>query len=443
MRIISLISGLMLLTHITLAEEITTDNLIINNNFETGNANGWTTNGDVQVLNDCCTLNNVASNYDLEFGDSGSIEQQFNLTTDTITQAMLNNGITLNSTVEVQNGECGVAGCWGGSGNADSFTITLKIKDSDGNVLATSTKIRTDVTNINGANFTDSLTYNGVDSNLGNLNVAGTDANAPSTLGGANVDNIIVTMTYDNEVLSNELIEEIENIFEELQEEIFQEVEFKQEFKFEEEFKIVQAPPMEEELEIEELIEIISMPEKKPEIMEETPEVVEEIVEEKPEEEIITEEIIKEAKEEMPEETKEEVIEETPKETTQEAPKKEVKTKLASKKSKKPKIDKIMAKVDAQVKDSAKNLTIKNIIKLDAMQNDQASLLEYNNTEFYKPKDIYLNQIEIFDNRSIYANVDLVKYTDNDIMEIKIKKLNEIKSKKRLLLLELQELKNG
>ena len=443
MRIISLISGLMLLTHITLAEEITTDNLIINNNFETGNANGWTTNGDVQVLNDCCTLNNVASNYDLEFGDSGSIEQQFNLTTDTITQAMLNNGITLNSTVEVQNGECGVAGCWGGSGNADSFTITLKIKDSDGNVLATSTKIRTDVTNINGANFTDSLTYNGVDSNLGNLNIAGTDANAPSTLGGANVDNIIVTMTYDNEVLSNELIEEIENIFEELQEEIFQEVEFKQEFKFEEEFKIVQAPPMEEELEIEELIEIISMPEKKPEIMEETPEVVEEIVEEKPEEEIITEEIIKEAKEEMPEETKEEVIEEAPKETTQEAPKKEVETKVASKKSKKPKIDKIMAKVDAQVKDSAKNLTIKNIIKLDAMQNDQASLLEYNNTEFYKPKDIYLNQIEIFDNRSIYANVDLVKYTDNDIMEIKIKKLNEIKYKKRILLLELQELKNG
>ena len=56
MRIIFLISGLMLLTHITLAEEITTNNLITNGNFETGNANGWTTNGDVQVLNDCCTL---------------------------------------------------------------------------------------------------------------------------------------------------------------------------------------------------------------------------------------------------------------------------------------------------------------------------------------------------------------------------------------------------
>jgi len=447
---------LMILTLTTSAEEITTNNLITNGNFETGNANGWTTNGDVEVLNDCCTLNNVASNYDLEFGDSGSIEQQFNLTSDTISQAMLDNGITLDSTVEVQNGECSVAGCWGGSGNADTFTITLKIKDSDGNVLATSTKIRTDVTGINGANFTDSLTYNGVDSNLGNLNIAGTDANAPANLGGANVDNIIVTMTYDDEVISNEIIEQIETVFEELQEEIFKKVEIKQEFKFEEEFKIVQAPPMEEEIEIKEFIEMITMPEKEPEIMEEMPKAVEEIIEEKPEEEMITEEIIKEAKEEMPEEIieeepeqiteetkEEEVIEEAPQEAKEEAPKEEVKTKVASKKTKKPKIDKIMAKVDAQIKDSAKNLTIKNIIKLDAMQSDQASLTAYNNVEFYKPKDIYLNQIEIFDNRSIYADIDLVKYTANDIMEVKIKKLNEIKSKKRRLLLELQELKNG
>jgi len=452
--IVSIVLLMILTLGTSSAEEITTNNLITNNNFETGNANGWTINGDVQVLNDCCTLNNVPSNYDLEFGDSGSIEQQFNLTTDTITQAMLDNGITLNSTVEVQNGECGVAGCWGGSGNADTFTITLKIKNSDGNVLATSTKIRTDVTNINGANFTDSLTYNGQDSNLGNLNIAGTDANAPSNLGGANVDNIVVTMTYDNEVISNELIAEIENVFEELQEEIFKKVEIKQEFKFEEEFKIVQAPPMEEEIEIEEFIEIITMPEEKPEVIEEMTSGVEEIIEEKPEEEMlteemITEEIIQEAKEEMPEEIVEEAPEqmaeekeeEIIEETNEEAPKKEVKTKVADKKTKKPKIDKIMAKVDAQIKDSAKNLQIKNIIKLDAMKNDQVSLIAYNNVDFYKPKDIYLNQIEIFDNRSIYANVDLAKYTANDIMEIKIKKLNAIKSKKRLLLLELQELK--
>jgi hypothetical protein len=250
---------------------------------------------------------------------------------------------------------------------------------------------------------------------------------------------LIVNYTYVPDI--NESVEqELTDLFTEFKPE--------EDLKLEETFKVVELfnepIEMKEELKIEEFIEIVSMPEKEPEVIEEMPNAIEEIVEEKPEEEVITEEIIQEAKEEMPEETKEEeVIEEAPKETTEEAPKKEIKTKVASKKSKKPKIDKIMAKVDEQVKDSAKNLTIKNIIKLDAMQNDQASLTAYNNVEFYKSKDIYLNQIEIFDNRSIYANVDLIKYTANDIMEIKIKKLNEIKYKKRILLLELQELKNG
>ena len=443
MRGIGLISLLMILTLTTSAEEITTNNLITNGNFETGNSNSWTTNGNVQVLSDCCELNNIPSNYDLEFGDSGSIEQEFDLTSDTITQSMLDNGITLNSSVEVQNGECGVSGCWGGNGPADSFTITLQIKDPDGNILATNTTIRTDVTGIEGANFTDRLIYNGQNSNLGNLEISGTDANAPGTLGGPNLDNIVVTMTYDDEVISNEIIKEIENVFEELQEETFKELKFEEEFAFE----IKEEPKIEETFKMEEFIEVVSMPEEKPEMLEEKPEIMEEsMVEEKPEEEMITEELIAEAKEEMPqeiqEEKEEEIIEEKEEESTEEAPKKEVKTKI-TKKAKKPKIDKIMAKVDAQIKDSAKNLQIKNLIKLDAMQNDAVSLLAYNNTEFYKPKDIYIKQVPIFDNRSIYNNIDLVKYIDNDVIDVKIKKLNEIKLKKRKLILELQELQNG
>jgi len=99
-----------------------TGNLVINGDFENNNSNNWTTSGEVQVLNDCC-----GSNYDLEFGLQGSIEQDFNLTSNNINQSMLDNGITLNSSVLMQNGECGVSGCWGGQGGADSFNqITNK-----------------------------------------------------------------------------------------------------------------------------------------------------------------------------------------------------------------------------------------------------------------------------------------------------------------------------
>ena len=256
-----LITFLFLFTIVN-AEEITTGNLITNGNFETGNANGWTTNGDVQVLNDCCELNNVPSNYDLEFGDSGSINQNFNLSTNIITQDMLDNGITLDSSIDAQNGECNVAGCWGGQGNADTFTNVLTIKDSDGNTLASNTTIRTDVTGIDGAIFTDRLIYNGTGSNVGNIDISGSDANAPANLGGPNIDNISVTMTYDTTILSNEITNEINEIFEEIFEEInFERIEetFKEEFKFEEEFtfQLLEEPMEEPKLEFKSMVMMV------------------------------------------------------------------------------------------------------------------------------------------------------------------------------------------
>ena len=473
MRYIVLILLLITLTHTTLAAEKTTSNLITNGNFETGNANGWTTTGNVDVLNDCCTLNNVASNYDLEFGDSGSIEQQFNLSTDTITQNMLNNGITLNSTVEVQNGECGVSGCWGGSGPADSFTITLKIKDSNGNVLAETTNVRTNITGINGANFSDTLIYTGENSNLGNLNIAGTDANAPSTLGGPNLDNISVTMNYDDTVLSTAVQTELT----EIQEELTEVVKLLLIETFEEESIAIETLPEPQELEIitkeivaevmEEVKEsfepqmlIATFTEEEPEFIEEATEIVEEIYEEEAPVSMAPE------KEEMvQEEEKKEVVSVQEEEQTKEEPKAQTQAKeeessseesttevVSTTNSSKQKtiqskktinISKVMDKVDAQVKDIAKNLAVKNIIKLDAMAGDQASLNSYSNKEFYLPKDIYLDQLNIFDPRLIYNNVNLNNYIVNDKVFIKEQKLNEINLKKRRLLLELQELKNG
>ena len=116
--------------------------------------------------------------------------------------------------------------------------------------------------------------------------------------------------------------------------------------------------------------------------------------------------------------------------------------KVQSKETIKPKLAKVMAKVDEKVKNPLKNLQLKNLIKMDAMVEDQLSLDSYN-VAFYVPKDIYLEQLNIIDNRLIYADKTLATYTDNDIIGIKARKLGIINNKKQQLLMELEVLKNG
>ena len=458
---------LLMLYAVAKADIQTTDNLITNGNFETGNSNGWTTSGDVQVLNDCCELNNVTSNYDLEFGDSGSIEQDFNLSSNIITQDMLDNGITLNSTIEAQNGECSVTGCWGGQGNADTFTNVLTIKDNEGNVLASNTNVRTDVTGINGANFTDTLIYTGTGSDVGNINISGSDANAPAYLGGPNVDNISVTMTYDDTVIANEVIEEINEVFEDL-ESVFEYIEFEQIQEIFEEMVVffTEPPPMEEELSFEPvLMAIEEMPMEEEVVMEIEEEMVmelEETIEEEvmemeaAEEKPIEEEIVEEEPKQIAEKSNEEEIKEekptsettnkstvsTEKVTKQKKIQSKTKTTNVKSQSKFVALEKTMEKVDKDIKDISKNLQIKNIIKLDAMASDQASLDMYN-VPFYKSENIYLDQLEIQDLRQVYAEITLNSYIGNDPVKIREDKLQQITIERNQLLLELEVLKNG
>ena len=82
-----------------------------------------------------------------------------------------------------------------------------------------------------------------------------------------------------------------------------------------------------------------------------------------------------------------------------------------------------MDKVDKDIKDISKNLAVKNIIKMEAMTSEQASLNAYANTQFYKPKNIYLDQLNLIDNRLIYADKSLATYIQKDKMEIKARKL--------------------
>ena len=103
---------------------------------------------------------------------------------------------------------------------------------------------------------------------------------------------------------------------------------------------------------------------------------------------------------------------------------------------------KVMDKVDRDIKDISKNLQIKNIIKLDAMTSDQVSLDSYD-VPFYKSKDIYLNQIQIQDMRQLYTDMSLNNYIANDPVVIMENKLRDIESRKQLLIMQLEQLKNG
>jgi len=175
-------------------------------------------------------------------------------------------------------------------------------------------------------------------------------------------------------------------------------------------------------------------------------EMIEEENTEMAEEETIEEEptqMVQTTNEEKEEVKEEKSNSETSKESTVQTKKLAKQKKIQQKKAIVKNLNRIMDKVDKDIKDISKNLTVKNIIKMEAMTSEQASLNAYANTAFYAPKDIYLDQLNLIDNRLIYADKSLATYIQNDKIEIKAKKLQEINSRKQQILLELEVLKNG
>ena len=439
----------MLIHTTSIKSEVITTNNLLDKNFDAGS---WSGSADGRHGS-----NVIAAEHDTYIQSNDiSVKNDANLT-----ELQLQNGFTANHQFEY----------WHWNTYESNVKSTVTITGADGE---TTTQIRNYASDSCGSNNCGSFSV-GSDTNIVLRNVqtdydlsvrydfTGT-SNATNTHYGVDLKEPSLTLTYQSQPVELEVQNTIQDLFEDFK--------IEEDLKFEEKFKMVEfkEKPMvmeiKEEPIIEEFFEVMSIPKENPK-MKEPKEIIEQpMMAEKPKEEITTDQLIANAKkEEMPKETIEEEVveedekftkvnseisqkekgEETKKEVATEEPKEKIKTKIASTKTnkKKLKIHEVMANVDAQVKDISKNLIIKNIIKLDAMQENQASLLVYNNAEFYQSKDIYLQQLDIFDNRDIYVTVNLTKYIDNDIMQVKIKKLNDIQYKKRILLLELQELKNG
>ena len=555
------------------AEEITTGNLLPN----AGDGVDWGSNSTDQInpgnsgyVNNGDTLNGFdvtcsasQANCGYKFSVGGDLEvtgtttlsvDDVALTNNTRTQEMLDNGITLNSYIDVANCDSQPGNCEGRSGNADSHTVTIQLKDSSGNVLSTTTQTRTEVTgfqgNCNGypgsnsggqtadcGQYNDQVIYNSYGSNKVDWSWTGIDNNTGSSQrGGPNLLGAALTMTYDDTVIDNNIIEDIEDIFEDIEDIIEDEITFNEiKDMFEDMVEFFDAPPpmqemieeemtfesvmvveeimLEEEMMMEEMpIEQMPMEENvKPsfftmagpeqeEIYQETEELIteflpppppeeempietemvqeepvmeEEMIEEEPktmaaapkEKEVIEEkqeaveekeEVVEEKQEEVIEESKEEAIEESNEEEvkeekpTSETPKKSaIQTKkiakqkaIQQKKALIKNLARVMEKVDKDIKDISKNLQIKNIIKMEAMTTDQVSLDTYN-VAFYSPKNIYLDQLNLIDNRLIYSDKSLATYIQNDKMDIKARKLQEINTRKQKILMELEVLKNG
>ena len=396
--------------------------------------------------------------------------------------------------------------CGQSNGAEDTYKLHIKIKDAQGNTLAqmTTTRLEDAGYNANSKKFTDNLVWNGTggasyewywEGYDGSLNTNTTNL-GPNLLG---AELLLDFPIDDHEPLTTQEIADINaalNTTELTENEIY-DIISGLESKIEEEFRL--TGKLQEgtrlEVSIEQGISFEIASKETGAIVMESP-MVAQIMEEMPietlKEEMVTMiqeegktfmEALEEApKEEGPVKTvKEEVtnepkqkqkITQQPKETiTKEEPKKNAsrETVKAEKKpsskgsvkstrakatdNKKQKavqegkdkvanIAKVMKKIDQNIKDKSKNLQIKNLIKMDAMTSDQVSLNVYN-VPFYKPKDIYLDQLNMQDNRLIYANVSLATYVQNDKININKRKLNEIRTKKNLILLELERLQNG
>ena len=444
---------------------------------------GWTLDSGIT---DFSQFNEFEANGTGTVSASGSLEGIETSKSDgssfTTTADSLDGGVTLTSRTEVQNCEwigsshqCGQA-----TDGQDSYSTTVTILDENDNELATVTQNRNKDSGYydNTHTYTDTVIHTGEGARKWEWEWTGVDGYKPDSqdavgpnLLGAELKATLLDILYSPTppiVIPPAIKDEIGDVFEDI-DEGFEEIEqIVEEFLFEEKIQ------MKEEISMEEHV-MVMMEIKEEEKFEEAP-IFEEMVvmEEEPKEEeepamemmtqLFTEET--EEKEELDNSTEEGIIEiveeeskeekengqpeelteeESNSETTETAnasEKNNTKQKaVQSKETKQVSHTDILNKIDEKIKDVGKNLELKNLITLKAMSNNDIILDTYN-VPFYKPKDIYLDQVSIADNRDIYFNINLNGYVANDPIANKVNKINELQNERRQLLIQLEVLKN-
>ena len=461
-----------MLIHTTgLTETATTNNLLPN--AGTGQTGVQHSNSTIDGINNSnnWTLNNItdySSSYnELEANGTGTVSATGTLLNisagdHTTTEDSLDGGVTLTSKTEVQNCEwtgsahqCGQA-----TSGQDSYSTTVTILDADENELATVTQNRNTDSgyNNNTYTYTDTVTHTGEGARKWEWEWTGIDGNSPNStspvgpnLLGAELKATLLDILYSP--LPPAIKDEIDDVFEDIGDEFeeiekiveeffFEEekIEMEEEIKMEESFTIA----MEEEEKFEEepiFEEFVMLEEEEKEEEEPVMEMIKTFTEEESEEEKTVSEMLQEGFEE---EQKENEEEEPNSETTETADATEENSReqkeVQQKETKTVGLTEVLEKIDEQVKDIDKNLQLKNLVKIKVMSGE--NILEAYNIPFYKPKDIYLDQVDMTDNRIIYKK-DLVEYKQNDPIFIQKQKLNDILQKRQNLIKELQVLQNG
>ena len=212
--------------------------------IHSGSGSGYVTNGStVNGFDITCPTAQANCGYKYSVGGDFEVTGTATVTADdiklysnTITQSMLDNGITLDSNIDVANCESTQGNCESKGGANDSHTTTLVLKDSGGNVLSTTTQTRTEVTgfqgNCNGypgssgavatacGQYTDRIIYLGVGANNVDWSWTGTDSNYTNqSRQGPNLLGAKLTMTYNSteyNPIDEEIIDDIEDVIEDI-----------------------------------------------------------------------------------------------------------------------------------------------------------------------------------------------------------------------------------